>query len=98
MAYKVSEETKIHTTNCPCNFECQNNDKWSTCSIEGELPGGLLLRNQCKDKFCSYSLHYGPRHFCICYIRREILVVGQFDQTDPLPKSSNAIKSKLYNL
>lgn len=72
MTYLISEETKIHTTNCPCNFDCLKNENWSACSIEKELPGGLIVEKRCSEKICNYSLQYGSRCFCLCYTRREI--------------------------
>jgi hypothetical protein len=72
MINQISEATKKRATKCSCNFECLNNEKWDTCSIEKEISGGLVIKNICRQKFCNYFLYFGSRHICICPIRHEI--------------------------
>ena len=70
----VSDEVKSVTTKCRFKFECLNNEKWRNCAIEEELHcGGVVIKEKCPQRFCSYFLYYGDVHyFCICPTRREI--------------------------
>ena len=72
MPYRVREATKKEATKCLYEFECLNNDKWNTCSIDEAVPGGLFVKDLCKQKFCNYSLYFGVHNICICPVRREI--------------------------
>jgi hypothetical protein len=70
MLYKVSDETKSETDRCEYDFQCLNNEKWVTCSIESELTEGALVTKKRRWHYsCKYSLKIGDKFICTCPIR-----------------------------
>jgi hypothetical protein len=73
MAFTVSQESKEKATECPFNFQCQQNNTRLMCTVEKEINNyGVFVKSCSREEFCSYRLPYGFTQICLCPVRLEI--------------------------
>jgi hypothetical protein len=73
MTFTVSQESRDKATGCLFDFQCQQNNSGSMCTVEKEINNyGVFIKNCNRKEFCSYRLSYGFTQICLCPVRLEI--------------------------
>ena len=72
MSFKVSEKNINKTTNCPFDFQCLKEEKFTMCPAVRQIKGNGLFVNPDKYKNCPYLMSFGDSFICNCDVRIEI--------------------------